>query len=205
MNKKVRNAEHYFSENPKSKSRLGLIQTYFRGRPFEFLTSSGMFSKNRIDLGTRLLVECMTLPERGCILDIGCGYGPVGIAAATFRPEAQVIMADVNHRAAWFAKQNTERKCLSNTEVRVGNLYKPVEDLVFNCILSNPPVSAGMSTVKAIICEAPKHIADKGILQMVVRSKVAGKRFLDFFEEAFGNVDVLARESGYRVLISQKN
>jgi 16S rRNA G1207 methylase RsmC len=61
-----------------------------------------------------------------------------------------------------------------------------------------------MSTVKAIICEAPKHMADKGILQMVVRSKVAGKRFLDFFEEAFGNVDVLARESGYRVLISKK-
>lgn len=205
MNKKVREAEHYFSENPKSKSRLGLIRTYFRGRPFEFLTSSGMFSKNRIDLGTRLLVECMTLPERGCILDIGCGYGSVGIAAATFKPEVQVIMTDVNHRAAWFAKQNTERNCLRNVEVRVGNLYKPIEDLVFDCVLSNPPVSAGMSTVKAIICEAPKHMADKGILQMVVRSKVAGKRFLDFFEEAFGNVDVLARESGYRVLISQKD
>lgn len=205
MSKKVRDAEHYFSENPKSKSRLGLIQTYFRGRPFEFLTSSGMFSKNRIDLGTRLLVDCMTLPERGCILDIGCGYGPVGIAAATFRPEVQVIMADVNHRAAWFAKQNIERNCLSNVEVRVGNLYKPVEDLAFDCVLSNPPVSAGMNTVKAIICEAPKHLADKGILQMVVRSKVAGKRFLNFFEEAFGNVEVLARESGYRVLISQKN
>ena len=204
MNKKVRDAEHYFSENPKSKSRLGLIRTCFRGRPFEFLTSSGMFSKNRIDLGTRLLVECMTLPERGCILDIGCGYGPVGIAAATFRPEAHVIMADVNHRAAWFAKQNLERNCLSNAEVRVGNLYKPVEDLAFDCVLSNPPVSAGMSTVKAIICEAPKRMADEGILQMVVRSKVAGKRFLDFFAEAFGNVDVLARESGYRVLISQK-
>jgi 16S rRNA (guanine1207-N2)-methyltransferase len=204
MNKKARDPEHYFSENPKSKSRLGLVRTYFRGRPFEFLTSSGMFSKNRIDLGTRLLVECMTLPERGCILDIGCGYGPVGIAAATFRPEVQVIMADVNHRAAWFAKQNTEMNCLSNVEVRVGNLYRPVEDFAFDCVLSNPPVSAGMSTVKAIICEAPKHMADKGILQMVVRSKVAGKRFLDFFEEAFGNVDVLARESGYRVLISKK-
>jgi 16S rRNA (guanine1207-N2)-methyltransferase len=76
--------------------------------------------------------------------------------------------------------------------------------MVFDCVLSNPPVSAGMETVKAIICEAPKHMAKKSILQMVVRSKVAGKRLCTFFEEAFGNVDVLERESGYRVLLSRK-
>jgi len=205
MNKRTRDVEHYFSENPRSKSKPGLVQTFFRGRPFEFLTSSSMFSKNRIDLGTRLLVECMTLPEKGCILDIGCGYGPIGIAAATFRPEVHVVMVDVNHRAAWFAKQNVERNCVVNAEVRVGDLYEPVQDLAFDCILSNPPVSAGMETVKAMIGEAPKHMAEKGVIQMVVRSKVAGKRFLDFFMEAFGNVNVLARESGYRVLISGKN
>lgn len=204
MSKKAKDAEHYFSANPKSKARLGLIRTYFRGRPFEFLTSSGIFSRNRIDLGTRLLVECMALPDKGCALDIGCGYGPIGIAAATFRPELHVVMVEVNHRAAWLARQNIENNYVSNVEVRRGNLYEPVQDMIFDCVLSNPPVSAGMETVKAIICEAPKHMAKKSILQMVVRSKVAGKRLCTFFEEAFGNVDVLERESGYRVLLSRK-
>jgi 16S rRNA (guanine1207-N2)-methyltransferase len=146
----------------------------------------------------------MSLPETGCILDIGCGYGPVGIAAATFRPDLHVVMTDVNRRAVWLAEENIERNRLENIEVRRGNLYEPVEDLVFNCVLSNPPISAGMETVKAIIKEAPKHISEKGVLQMVARSKVAGKRFRGFFEQSFGNIDVLARESGYRVLISQK-
>jgi 16S rRNA (guanine1207-N2)-methyltransferase len=204
MNKKARDVDHYFSENPKSHTKLGLVQTCFRGRPFEFLTSSGIFSKNRIDLGTRLLIECMSLPETGRILDIGCGYGPVGIAAATFRPDLHVVMTDVNRRAVWLAEENIERNRLENVEVRRGNLYEPVEDRVFNCVLSNPPISAGMETVKAIIYEAPKHISKKGVLQMVAKSKVAGKRFRGFFEESFGNIDVLARESGYRVLISQK-
>jgi 16S rRNA (guanine1207-N2)-methyltransferase len=76
--------------------------------------------------------------------------------------------------------------------------------LIFDCILSNPPVSAGMETIKAIICEAPKHLTKKASLQMVVRSKVAGKRLCGLFEKAFGNVEVLGRESGYRVLISYK-
>ena len=205
MNKKASDVDHYFSEKPKSHAKLGLVQTCFRDRPFEFLTSSGIFSKNRIDLGTRLLIECMSLPAAGYILDIGCGYGPVGIAAATFRPDLHVVMTDVNHRAVWLAEQNIERNHVDNIEVRRGNLYEPVEDLVFNCVLSNPPISAGMETVKAIINEASKHISKKGVLQMVARSKVVGKRFRGFFEESFGNIDVLARESGYRVLVSQKN
>jgi 16S rRNA (guanine1207-N2)-methyltransferase len=83
-------------------------------------------------------------------------------------------------------------------------LYEAVEEVAFDCILSNPPVSAGMEIVKAMISEAPAHMNRKASLQMVVRSKIAGKRFCSFFEEAFGNVCVLARGSGYRVLLSEK-
>ena len=204
MSRKARDLEHYFTEEPKSKARFGLIRAFFRGKPFEFLTSSGVFSKNRIDLGTRLLIECMVLPERGCLLDVGCGYGAVGIAAAVFNPNLHVVMVDVNRRALWLARQNIVKNLVADVEVRRSNLYASVSDLLFDCVVSNPPVSAGMDTVKAVICGAPKFMAKKGVFQMVVRSKVGGKRMRDFFEEAFGNVDVLARESGYRVLISSK-
>lgn len=204
MNRKSEELEHYFVENPKSKARFGLVHACLRGKRFEFLTSSGVFSKERIDLGTRLLIESMVLPKKGCVLDLGCGYGAVGISAAVFNPNLRVVMTDVNSRAIWLAKQNAEKNYLHNVEVRRGNLYDRLQDLVFICVLSNPPVSAGMEVVKAMICEAPDHMLKKGVFQMVVRSKVGGKRFLSFFEEAFGNVEVLARESGYRVLISKK-
>jgi len=71
-------------------------------------------------------------------------------------------------------------------------------------LLSNPPVSAGLATVKAIITEAPKHMVEKATLQMVLKSKIGGKRIQKIFEETFGNCTILARESGYRVLMAEK-
>jgi 16S rRNA (guanine1207-N2)-methyltransferase len=204
MAKDAKNIEHYFVANPKSRPRYGLIRTYLRGKPFEFLTASGVFSKQRVDLGTRLLIESMLLPKKGCALDIGCGYGAVGIGAAAFNSRLYVILVDVNARAVWLARQNVEKNIVSNAEVRRGCLYAPVKDLIFDCILSNPPVSAGMETVKAIIVEAPRHMVCGGVFQMVVKSKIGGKRLRTIFEQAFGNVEVLARESGYRVLLSRR-
>jgi 16S rRNA (guanine1207-N2)-methyltransferase len=204
MNRNDKRIEHYFAAHPKSKARFGLIKTYLRSRHFEFLTVSGVFSKRRVDLGTRLLIESMVLPQDGCVLDVGCGYGPVGIAAAAFNPSLSVVMVDVNYRAVWLARQNVERNRLSNVEVKRGFLYEPVKSMVFDCVLSNPPVTAGLETVKAMICNAPPHMSSKAVFQMVVRSKVGGKRLCMIFEEAFGNVEVLARESGYRVLIAKK-
>jgi 16S rRNA (guanine1207-N2)-methyltransferase len=204
MAKDAKNIEHYFVANPKSRPRYGLIRTYLRGKPFEFLTASGVFSKQRVDLGTRLLIESMQLPKKGCALDIGCGYGAVGIGAAAFNPRLYVILVDVNARAVWLARQNVEKNIVNNAEVRRGCLYAPVKDLIFDCVLSNPPISAGMEIVKAMIIEAPRHMVCGGVFQMVVKSKIGGKRLRTIFEEAFGNVEVLARESGYRVLLSRR-
>jgi len=204
MHKRDESQNHYFTAHPKSKIKLGIIRTYLRGRPFEFLTASGVFSKKRVDLGTRVLIEFMVLPEKGYVLDVGCGYGAVGIAAAVINPNLRVIMVDVNERAVWLAKQNIEINKVNNTEVRRGHLYEPVKNLTFNCVLSYPPVSAGIKTVKAIIVEAPKHMTDKALFQMVVKSKIGGKRLYTLLEETFGNAEILRRKSGYRIFISEK-
>ncbi len=205
MTEKNRDTEHYFSALPKAKASFGLIQTNLRSRPFTFLTASSVFSKKRVDTGTRLLIETMILPETGYVLDVGCGYGAVGIAAATFNPQLHVLMTDVNARAVHLAKQNIERNKATNAEARCGFLYEPVKELTFNGVLSNPPVSAGMETVRAIIRQAPKVMAGKATFQMVVRSKIGGKTLQSVFNETFGNSAVLARESGYRVLIAEKH
>lgn len=205
MPRKTESPDHYFASRPKSKLALGILRVNLRGIRFEFLTASGVFSKKHLDLGTRLLIDSMILPEKGCVLDIGCGYGAVGIAAATFNPNLRVIMVDVNERAVWLTRQNLEINRVHNAEARRGNLYAPVNDLAFDCVLSNPPVSAGMETVKAIIAGAPERMAKKVPFQMVVKSKIGGKRLHGIFEDVFGNVAVLSRESGYRVLIARNS
>jgi 16S rRNA G1207 methylase RsmC len=172
---------------------------------FQFLTASGIFSKKRVDLGTRLLIKCMILPESGYVLDLGCGYGAVGIVAAVFNPDLHVVMVDINERAVRLARQNAGINNARNVIVKHSHLYESIKRFTFNCILSNPPVSAGMKTVKAIITEAPEHMASKALFQMVVKSKIGGKRLCTILEDTFGNVDVLARKSGYRVLISEKH
>ena len=196
--------EHYFAALPKSQAKLGLIRTTLRGSYFEFLTASSVFSKKHVDLGTRLLIETMTLPETGAVLDVGCGYGAVGIAAAASNPQLHVVMTDVNVRSVRLARQNAERNKVNNTEVRCGYLYEPVKDLTFNSVLSNPPISAGMETVKALIIKAPQIMADKATFQLVIRSKIGAKTLPSVFKETFGNCTVLARKSGYRVLIAEK-
>ncbi|MEM2975168.1 MAG: methyltransferase [Candidatus Bathyarchaeia archaeon] len=205
MNFKEKTVNHYFSRQPKAKPKFGIISTYLRGKLFEFVTSTGVFSRTHIDIGTRLLIESMILPEEGFLLDLGCGYGPVGIAAASFRPNLHVILVDVNKRAVKLALENAKRNNVEkNVEVRHGFLYKPVENRCFDTILSNPPISAGMKIVKLIITEAPKHLNKHGLFQIVVRSKIGGKTLRLLLENTFGNAEILARKSGYRVFLTKK-
>jgi 16S rRNA G1207 methylase RsmC len=189
---------------PKSKAKFGIVRARLRGEPFEFLTASSVFSKKQVDLGTRLLIDAMSLPETGAVLDVGCGYGAVGIVVAASNSRLHVVMTDVNMRAVRLARQNIEINRVRNAEVRCGYLYESVKDLAFNCVLSNPPVSAGMETVKAIITEAPKVMVHEATFQLVIRSKIGAKTLPSVFNETFGNCAVLARESGYRVLIAEK-
>ncbi len=203
MSRKNKSQEHYFSSAPKSDECFGIIRASLRGRNFEFMTSASVFSKKKIDIGTHVLIDAMVLPQKGSVLDIGCGYGVIGITAATYSSKLHVVMSDVNMRAVRLAKQNIQTNHINNAEVRHGNLYEPVLGLSFDCVLSNPPVSAGMDIVKAIIEDAPKVMVPGGSFQMVIRSKIGAKILPETFCNSFGNCEVLARESGYRVLMGK--
>ncbi len=194
-------SEHYFSEKPTSTEERGIIRTTLRGLELELVTSSGVFSHRRIDNGTRLLVESMELPPEGRLLDLGCGYGVVGIAAALLNPRLEVVMTDVNPRAVSLAAENVTRNGSRNARAVKGSLYEPVATERFDAIVANPPISAGMAkVVEPIISGAPEHLRQGGSLQLVVQSNKGGKTVASFIEEAFGEATVLAKGSGYRVL-----
>jgi len=199
-------AEHYFSERPTSPPRLGLVRCSLRGVDFEFLTASGVFSHRRIDAGTRLLIESMTLPEGGAALDLGCGYGPIGIVAARLKPRLQVWMTDVNQRAVALAEENALRNGVENVRIVGGHLYGPVEGLSFDVILSNPPISAGMrKAVEPVIEGATRHLKPGGSLQVVVRTTKGGRSLAALLERYFGGFEVVARRGGYRVLKAERS
>lgn len=197
--------EHYFTRSPTTSVMRGLIRCRLKGHDFEFLTISGVFSPRGIDNGTRLLIESMSLPKGGSVLDLGCGYGPVGIVAARLWPMLEVWMTDLNERAIELTKENAKRNGVENVIVVQGHIYEPVDGKAFDAIVSNPPISAGLrKVVGPLISGAVDHLVEKGSLQVVVQSNKGGRALSSLMEKAFGNVEVLSRRSGYRVLKAEK-
>jgi len=174
-------SNHYFTRRPTSKKKEGIIKGRLREHNWEFYTSSGVFSRKKIDNGTRLLIESMILPEEGVILDLGCGYGPIGIVAARINPKLEVLMTDINERATKLASRNVKWNKVGNVQVLQGNLYEPVKAKKFKAILTNPPS-----------------------LQLVVQSNKGGKTLSKLMQNTYSNIKVISRGSGFRVLCSIK-
>lgn len=197
-------AEHYYSRRPTSPPRMGLIRCRLRGRDFEFLTASGVFSHKRVDAGTRLLIESMSLPDAGEALDMGCGYGAIGITAAKLKPQLQVWMVDANRRAVALAEDNVQRNNVKNVQVLAGSLYEPVEGRSFDVILTNPPITAGIRKVVEPLMEGSTgHLKPGGSLQMVVRTTKGGSSITALLERYYGGFEILAKRGGYRVLMAE--
>ncbi|MBI1974166.1 class I SAM-dependent methyltransferase [Candidatus Micrarchaeota archaeon] len=194
----MKKPEHYFTEEPTSEEIRHDVKARLRGRSLEFKTATGVFSYEKVDKGTQVLVKNMKV--NGIVLDLGCGYGPVGIAAA---PEAQfIVLRDINKRACKYAKNNIKLNGIRNAKVSQGNLYDNLG--TFETILCNPPTHAGLEAVFKIISDAPKHLTAGGNLQLVARPAKGGKRMESKMRDVFGNVKTLGREAGYAVYMSVK-
>ena len=194
--------EHYYSEQQKSLLKIKKIKQRIKNIEFEFYTSSGVFSRERIDKGTLILAENMTVEKNSDVLDIGCGIGVIGIAAAKLF-NANVVMSDINQRAVMLVKMNAK---LNNVKVDIyqGNLYEPIKDPNFDAILSNPPQTAGKEICFKLIAQSKKYLKNKGSLQLVARHNKGGKTLSKKMGEIFGNVKVIAKEAGYWVYVSEK-
>ncbi len=189
--------EHYFSERPKCELEYRIIRTLILGKLFEFITCKGVFSYKKIDLGSRVLLNAAEINRNSFVLDLGCGYGVIGIVIAKIY-NSKVIMIDINKRAIKLAKENVIRNNVQHlVEVRRGYLYEPVKGEKFDVIVTNPPLAAGKKVIFEIIENARNYLKKNGSLQIVVRKgKELIKRKL---EDTFGNVETLSKSSGYRV------
>lgn len=195
---------HYYTEHERRTSPYMLISDFIRGVTVEFEVVPGLFSYRRVDDGTKLLLEYAEIPDEGVVLDLGCGYGAIGIVIAKVNPKLKVYMVDINEEAVRIAHRNLRRNGLSEERISIlhGNLYEPVKNLKFRAIYSNPPLSAGYEVVEKIVLEAPNYMEDGGTLQIVVRKGV--EKVHKLLLDVFAHTKVLAVHKGYRVLLARK-
>ncbi|SYZ77617.1 class I SAM-dependent methyltransferase [Trichococcus shcherbakoviae] len=200
-------SNHYFTKNPETESKETSWTFPLRGREFRFISDSGVFSKRTVDFGSHLLIESFRLNEEvaGDILDVGCGYGPMGLALAHAYPTRLVEMVDVNERAMSLARRNAEANNIRNVKVYESNTYDQVpEGRQFAAIVSNPPIRAGKQVVHRILSEAHTHLLPGGTLTVVIQKKQGAPSAEQKMLDVFGNVEIIARDKGYWIIQSVK-
>jgi 16S rRNA (guanine1207-N2)-methyltransferase len=193
--------EQYFAERPHARPNRRELRFLFRGELLSFVVDAGVFASHRLDPGTALLIEHLELRPTDRVLDLGCGWGAVGVAAARSVPRGEVVLTDVNRRASRLAEENLSRNGARNASVRVGRSFEPVAGMTFDVIATNPPFRAGRELVLGLLAEAPSYLAPRGRLVIVGK----GSQGIRYYQEWLAThwapgVRVLARGSGYRVL-----
>ncbi len=193
---------HYFSEEQDSILKLKKITVSIRGIYLPLFTGSGTFSIKKVDKGSRILIEHMIIKPQDLVLDLGCGYGPIGLFAAHLTKN-KVVLTDINKRAVKIAKMNAKMNNIKNIRVVQGDIYEKVKDKKFDVILTNPPQTAGKYICFKFIEGSKLHLKKSGTLQLVARHNKGGKTLESKMEKVFGNVETIAKNSGYRVYLSK--
>lgn len=191
--------DHYFTKNPKSGQQPFSFQVEVCGQNLNFWTDAGVFSKRKLDRGSRLLLESIQLEGAKKILDLGCGYGPIGITIARLLPEAEVFMSDLNRRAVELAQRNAKENHTPNVQLRWGDGFQPFAGEKFDLIVTNPPIRAGKALIYSLFADARGHLEAEGSLVVVMRTQQGAKSAQRKLQELYPRVCELNKGGGFRV------
>ena len=199
---------HYYDENPEVESEELLFTYSYDSHDLELVTDAGVFSKGKIDFGSDLLVKTFlnSYPPgpTKIIIDVGCGYGPIGLMIAKVSPHHEVTMVDVNQRALNLSRKNKKRNRIENVEVKESDGLSQVEDNTYDFVLTNPPIRAGKEVVHRILEDAYVKLKLGGELFVVIQKKQGMPSAKKKMQDTFGNVEVLEKSKGYYILRSVK-
>ena len=194
-------SDHYYSKQPQSAEKTSLISCELKNHVFSFTTGSGVFSKRGIDFGSQLLIETFQAPDiAGDFLDLGCGYGPIGISIAYFHDEHQVYMVDINERAVELAKKNAQHHNVSNVHILQSNGFEHLQGQSFAAIITNPPIRAGKKVIQGFFKESATHLVDNGELWVVVQKKQGAPSIITYLSTLFSKVEVVQKKKGYYII-----
>lgn len=193
----------YFENNKNLKSDKKIIDYFFLKEKLLFLTDYGVFSKGEIDYGSSLLIKSITAQDPLDILDVGCGYGPIGICMAKKYPQAVVDMIDVNERALDLCKENAKKNRTQNVSIFLSHIYEKIEKK-YDLIISNPPIRSGKENVLEIVLSAEKHLKANGKLVVVIKKEHGAKSYINRLKEVYDKVNIINKDKGYNVIECMK-
>ena len=194
--------DQYYTADPTSASKPVPCAFPYRGHGLNFMTDAGVFSKGELDVGSKLLLDA--LPAfTGDVLDIGCGWGAMGVAIARANKNAHVTMVDVNRRALDLCRQNCERNHVT-AEVIESDGMAEVLGRKFDAIVTNPPIRAGKQVIYGMFDESFNRLTPGGTLTIVIRKQQGAPSAKNHLTELFGNAEVIARGGGYWIIRSVK-
>ena len=187
----------YFT-NEELPSNVRKTECFVRNQKFLFLTDNGVFSKDGMDFGSRLLLESIPLEEvGGKILDMGCGYGVFGIVLSKITGSS-VDMVDVNLRALHLAKRNALLNNVNNVNIFESNCYENINSK-YSVIVTNPPIRAGKKVVYNIVMNACEYLNKDGKLFIVIRKEQGAKSLIIDLKKLY-TVEVLEKKKGFFIL-----
>lgn len=190
----------YYEKQPTAAHDLHQLRVKLLGEEMVFWTDAGVFSKKMVDYGSQVLLRALGDLEPGKrLLDVGCGYGPLGISLAKGQGVLPTLV-DVNERALDLAEKNAQANGVTAT-IFASDVYESVTGQ-FDYIISNPPIRAGKQVVHAIIEQAPVHLLPGGHLTIVIQKKQGAPSAKAKMEDVFGNCEVLKKDKGYYILRS---
>ncbi|MGY3729392.1 class I SAM-dependent methyltransferase [Lactococcus termiticola] len=174
------------------------------GLPMRFMTDAGVFSKSAIDYGTRVLIDNFEPGQAKSLLDVGCGYGAMGLPLAKKHGLA-LTMVDVNSRALELAEKNALLNQVAVESIKLSDQYEALAGETFDSIVSNPPIRAGKEVVHGILSGAIDHLNPQGHLTIVIQKKQGAPSAQKKMLEVFGNCELVAKDKGYWILRSVKS
>jgi len=202
----------YFDANPEAESSRRIIEYRAEGINFRFNTDTAVFSKSAVDKGTDLLIDTVVkdIRKRGAgrderLLDLGCGWGVVGIVMKAVFTLFDVTMVDVNSRAVALAKENAGINPKKPDKIVQSDVLSSLgDDELFDIVMTNPPVRAGKKVVFSFYEQAFAHMNEGGSIYVVLQRKQGAESTFKKLSELFGNCETLSIEGGYRVMKSVK-
>lgn len=190
---------HYYTDNSQLASNPRSFDYYFDNEKFIFTTDNGVFCKENVDYGSYLLIKNTFRQALGNrLLDLGCGWGPVGIIIKRFNPDIEVTAVDVNSRAV----QLTNLNAVQNKTLIKACLCTDILslNLLFDSIILNPPIRAGKVVIYDLYDKAYHTLRENGSLYIVIQKKQGASSSVNKLSELFKTVTVLDREGGYWVI-----
>lgn len=195
--------EHYFSADPAVAFRRAPVDAEVWGHRLHLASGSGVFAQGRVDVGTAVLFRETTPPAGGTILDLGCGYGAIGLAVAVAVPDARVWAVDVNERAVLLANENAEALGVTGRYAAVTPDRVP-DEVVFDEIWSNPPIRVGKQALHELLLTWLPRLRPGGRAVMVVGKNLGADSLQRWLGEQGYPTERLASAKGFRVLESRR-